>query len=205
MEKDEYNTIKDPAKGYYKSKGSRFLSFAYPVHSGDEAEEIVELSRKEYHDARHHCYAYSIGKNREKFRANDDGEPSGSAGKPILGQLYSYEVTNTLVVVVRYFGGTLLGVGGLISAYRNAAGDALSNATIIREYMVSRYVLTFPYPIMNDVMRIMDNKGVFIEKQNFTETCSLQVAIRESMNETIKNKLNIFNELSIELKRARHS
>lgn len=128
---DEYLTISKPSEGLFKDRGSKFLAFAYPVSSEDEIKEIQEHLRSEYHDARHHCYAYMLGKDKNVFRANDDGEPSSTAGKPILGQIKSYDLTNILIVVIRYFGGTKLGVSGLINAYKTAAEEALKNAKII--------------------------------------------------------------------------
>src|SRR5665647_1118221 len=153
MESDTYKTIKSTSQGIYKEKGSRFLAFAFPVSDQEEIKPIIDKIRKEHHEARHHCYAYMIGHDRTIWRVNDDGEPSGTAGRPILGQINSFRLTNILIVVSRYFGGTLLGVSGLINAYRSASASAIKNAEIIECTLQEIYEITYPYVSMNDVMK----------------------------------------------------
>lgn len=180
---DVYLTIADPAKGVYKEKGSKFMAFAFPVETEEEVKNLVDMLKKEYYDARHHCYAYILGYKKEKYRENDDGEPSGTAGKPIHGQLLSKGLTNTLVVVVRYFGGTKLGVSGLIQAYKTAAQDALNHATVIEKIIHVSYCLTFHYPEMNDVMRIMKEHHLEQDALRMEETCHLIFSVRISEEE----------------------
>ena len=181
MADDTYKTIAAPATGLYKEKGSKFLAFAYPVLTVEEVKEHLERLRKEYFDARHHCYAYILGADRATYRANDDGEPSGTGGRPIHGQLLSFDVTDTLIVVVRYFGGVLLGASGLANAYKTAARDALQNATIIEKTIDIVYRLHFEYPLMNDVMRIMKEQGLTPRNQQFELDCQIDFAVRKSM------------------------
>ena len=145
MESDSYKTIKSFSHGIFRDKGSRFIANAYPVADQEAVKPILDSLRKEFHDARHHCYAYMLGRERSVWRVNDDGEPSGTAGKPILGQINSFGLTNILIVVIRYFGGTLLGVPGLINAYRSAASEAIANAKIIKCTVQDYYEITFPY------------------------------------------------------------
>ncbi len=175
---DTYNTIKAPSKGIYKEKGSKFLSFAYPIYSEDDFKEIQKEINKEFHDARHRCFAYRIGMENY-FRVNDDGEPSNSAGKPILGQIQSKKLTNILIYVVRYFGGTLLGVGGLINAYKLAALDAINNAIIITKTVNDLYKLTFQYEIIGDVMRILKEDNIEQFDQDFAQRCELKLRVRK--------------------------
>ena len=182
--RDTYLTIKEPAEGIFKDKGSKFLAFAYPVLSENDVKKQLDILRKDHHSARHHCWAYRLGKDGELWRANDDGEPSNSAGKPILGQIVSKNLSNVAVIVVRYFGGTLLGVGGLIQAYKEAAAAALDNATIIEAYLESEYSISFPFSIMNDVMKILKEKSVTILTQNYETNCSVIFKIRK-MNEDL--------------------
>lgn len=177
---DTYKTISEPSEGLFKDKGSKFISFAYPVTSEDEIREIVQSIKKEHHSARHHCYAWRLGHEKLQFRANDDGEPSSTAGKPILGQIQSFELTNILIVVVRYFGGTLLGVSGLINAYRNAALDAINQAEIIERLVEKHLVIEFGYGAMNEVMKIFkDEKLPQIDPQ-FDLKCRIETQIRLS-------------------------
>lgn len=178
MAKDSYFTISAPAKGLYKDKGSKFLSFSYPVSSEDEVKSILTHIKKEYHDARHHCYAYKIGLSDDVFRMNDDGEPSGTAGKPIYGQILSKNLSDILIVVVRYFGGTLLGTSGLISAYKNAAIDSIAKAVIVEKVITKPIRLHFSYELMSTVMRIVKDEGLSIAKQDFRESCRLVLNIR---------------------------
>jgi uncharacterized YigZ family protein len=178
---DTYRTISGPSEGVFKDKGSRFIARAYPVATVDEVKEILAALRKEFHDARHHCYAYRLGPGGAVYRVNDDGEPSSSAGKPILGQLQSFELTNVLIVVVRYFGGVLLGVGGLINAYRSASRLSLESAQVLVKTFNSKIAIRFPYAVMSDVMRaIKDNKAEII-RQDFSESCLIEVEIRTGM------------------------
>lgn len=185
MESDIYRTIKESSRGLYKEKGSRFLAFASPLAAVEEVKELLDGIRKEYHDARHHCYAYMIGKERITWRINDDGEPSGTAGRPILGQINSSELTNIIVVVVRYFGGTLLGTSGLINAYKTAAADAIGNAEIIERTLHAYYLLTFPYGAMNDIMKILKEESAGQSGQIFQIECSLIADFRLSSRDRI--------------------
>jgi len=173
----QYKSISSISRGEYREKGSRFIGIAYPVHSEDEVKEILTGLKKEYHDARHHCYAYVIGPDKEFIRTNDDGEPSHSAGKPILTQIETRDLTNILVVVIRYFGGTLLGVGGLINAYKSAASEALENANIYIRTVKERYRLVFEYPQMNPVMSLLKEKDLNVISRNFELSCSIIIEI----------------------------
>ena len=176
---DTYKTIITPTEGIYKEKGSKFLSFAIPVSSADEVKEIVKNYRKEYYDSRHVCYAYMLGADRKEFRANDDGEPSGTAGRPILGQINSRELTNILVIVVRYFGGILLGTGGLVVAYKEATTDALDQAEVSEKTVDESISIVFDYVLMNEVMRIIKDTNAQISSQNFEDQCEMQLSIRK--------------------------
>lgn len=180
MLNDTYKTIKAPCEGIYKEKGSKFLAFAFPVTSETEIKNHVDSIKKEYYDARHHCYAYILGHDKATYRANDDGEPSGTAGRPIHGQLLSKDITNTLVIVVRYFGGIKLGVSGLINAYKTATKDALDNAEVVEKTVNEIYRVEFEYPLMNDVMRLLKDEGLEQFNQRFEMNCSLDFAVRKS-------------------------
>ncbi|MDX2431616.1 MAG: YigZ family protein [Bacteroides sp.] len=175
--KDLYKTISSDSKGLYKDRGSRFISLAFPVVSETEIKEKLDFLRKEYHDARHHCFAWRLGPDLERYRVNDDGEPSGSAGRPIFAQIQSRELTNILVVVIRYFGGTLLGVGGLINAYRSSTSDALDQANIIERRVETLIKLNFEYEAMNSVMSIVKDFGLKFDSQNFDLVCSLTLRV----------------------------
>ncbi len=190
MDTDCYKTIESPAQGVFKSKGSRFIAMAYPVSDLLEIKPILDKLRKEHHEARHHCYAYMIGHDRDVWRANDDGEPSGTAGKPILGQINSYSLTNILIVVVRYFGGTLLGVSGLISAYRSAAALAIENSSIIERTVQEFYEITFPYIAMNEVMKILKEENAGQTDQRFDLECKITVYFRSSVKEHILHRFS---------------
>lgn len=179
---DTYHTIAAPSEGLYKEKGSKFLAFAYPVRTIDEVKDHLEQLRKDYFDARHHCYAYILGARKDAFRANDDGEPSGTGGRPIHGQLLSADLTDTLIVVVRYFGGILLGASGLANAYKTAARDAIDHAQIIEKTIDARYRLAFAYETMNDVMRILKDYDLKPENQNYNLDCTLEVSVRQSLS-----------------------
>lgn len=176
---DTYKTITAPAEGIFKDRGSKFIAYAYPVTSEEAVKQHLAELRKEHFSARHHCYAFRIGPDKTHFRANDDGEPSGTAGKPILGQIQSNDLTNVLVVVVRYFGGTLLGVSGLIAAYRGAAADALANAQIVERTVNEVYELKFPYAAMNDVMKLLKEEELEQWAQDFALDCKLEFAVRK--------------------------
>ena len=178
MDSDTYKTITSSSQGIYKDKGSRFVSIAIPVSDQEEIKPIIEKIKKEHHEARHHCYAYIIGQERLAWRVNDDGEPSGTAGRPILGQINSYGLTNIIIVVSRYFGGTLLGVSGLINAYRSAAASAIENAEIIEKTLQEYYEITYPYISMNDVMRILKEENVGQSEQSFDLECRILLNFR---------------------------
>ena len=180
---DVYKTIEKTSTGYFKDKGSKFYSYAYPIQAEEEVKEIIQQLKKEHHSARHHCYAWRLGTEEISTRANDDGEPSSTAGKPILGQLQSYEVTNILVVVVRYFGGTLLGVSGLINAYRNATVEALNNAEIVSKLIETSYELRFGYDLLNTVMYHIKQENLDIVITDFQETCRLVFKVRKGDSE----------------------
>ena len=186
---DEYKTIKSTSEGYYTEKRSKFLAFAHHVEDVAEVKDIVAGYRKKYYDARHVCYAYMLGPERLEFRANDDGEPSSTAGKPILGQINSNELTNILIVVVRYYGGVNLGTSGLIVAYREAAADALARANIETRQVEEIVKYTFAYPQMNDVMRIVKDMNPRIVSQTYDNTCEIVLSIRKSEAEQLKSKL----------------
>jgi uncharacterized YigZ family protein len=195
---DTYKTIISEAQGLYKEKGSKFLSFAMPVSTADQAKEIVKEYRKKYYDARHVCYAYMIGAERTDFRANDDGEPSGTAGRPILGQINSRELTNVLVIVIRYFGGILLGTGGLVVAYKEATADALDRTKIIEKTVDIRISISFNYLLMNDVMRVIKDVNAQITAQTYVNQCMMQLSIRKQDAELLSTKLKKILGLVIE-------
>ena len=189
MNSDEYKTLKREGEGYYSEKRSKFLAFAHHVTTVDEIKEILAQYRKKYYDARHVCYAYMLGPERTEFRANDDGEPSSTAGKPILGQINSQELTDILIVVVRYYGGVNLGTGGLIVAYREAAADAIAHSEIEVRQTEEIINYAFAYPMMNDVMRIVKDMQPRIVSQTYDNTCEISLAIRRSEAEMLRNKL----------------
>ena len=186
---DEYKTIASTSEGYYTEKRSKFLAFAHHVQTVDEVKELLTGYRKKYYDARHVCYAYMLGAERTEFRANDDGEPSSTAGKPILGQINSNELTDILIVVVRYYGGVNLGTSGLIIAYREAAADAISHATIETRQVEEIVKYSFAYPQMNDVMRIVKDMNPRIISQTYDNTCEIVLSIRKSEAEQLRNRL----------------
>ncbi|MFC2104374.1 IMPACT family protein [Bacteroidota bacterium] len=200
---DEYLTISKPSEGLFKDRGSKFLAFAYPVSNEDEIKEIQEQLRSDYHDARHHCYAYMLGLEKEIYRANDDGEPSSTAGKPILGQIKSFDLTDILIVIIRYFGGTKLGVSGLINAYKTAAEEALKNAKIIKKTLYDIYELKFEYPAMNDIMRILKEENIEQIDQNFELACSITLALRKADVDKVLSKFDRIEDLKIEYKETR--
>ncbi|MBN1925279.1 MAG: YigZ family protein [Prolixibacteraceae bacterium] len=196
---DTYKTIEKPGEGYFKDKGSKFISYAFPVQTEDEIKEHLAQLKKEHHSARHHCYAWRLGTEEITYRANDDGEPSSTAGKPILGQLQSFGVTNILIVVVRYFGGTLLGVSGLINAYKNAAASVLNQTEIITKTIERHYRLYFNYPALNDVMNIIKQENYTILKTDFALDCKLDFSVKKS--EATKAEEIFNNYYGIEIKK----
>lgn len=175
---DTYKSIASPSEGLYKDRGSRFLSFAYPCDDPERAKELISQLKKEYHDARHHCFAYRMGLNGDIWRSSDDGEPSGTAGRQILGQIDSAGLSDILVVVVRYFGGIKLGVPGLIAAYKGAAADALGAASIIEKVASKTFTLHFDYLEMNSIMRIVKDLSLEVLSQEFSQECLLKVRVR---------------------------
>lgn len=191
MNSDKYKTIKEKAigEGYYSEKRSKFLAFAHHVDSVDEALELVKEYRKKYYDARHCCYAYRVGFDGTEFRANDDGEPSSTAGKPILGQIDCNGLTNTLICVIRYYGGINLGTGGLIVAYREAAADALANSEIEEKFIEEEVTYSFSYPMMNAVMRIIKDMNPRIINQVFDNTCEVTLSIRKRKADELRTRL----------------
>ena len=181
---DTYLTIEAPSEGIFKDKGSKFLAYAYPVSSDIEVKSYIDILKKEHHSARHCCWAYRLGKDGEIWRANDDGEPSNSAGKPILGQIQSKGLSNVAIIVVRYFGGTLLGISGLIQAYKEAAADALFNAKVIEVIVESEHYILFPFDAMNKVMKVLKDKSAKIVSQTYENDCNIAFRIRK-MDEQI--------------------
>ena len=196
---DTYKTLAAPSEGLYKEKGSKFLAFAYPVRTLDEVKAHLDQLRKDYFDARHHCYAYILGPNKDAWRANDDGEPSGTGGRPIHGQLLSADLTDTLIVVVRYFGGILLGASGLANAYKTAARDAIDHATIIEKTIDARYRLGFEYVAMNDVMRILKDYDLKPENPQYDMDCSLEVSVRQSLSVRFYDDIKELRTVNIEV------
>jgi uncharacterized YigZ family protein len=190
MNSDIYKTIKSPSEGIYKEKGSRFVSIAIPVSNQEEIKPILDRIKKEHHEARHHCFAYMIGHERNIWRVNDDGEPSGTAGRPILGQINSYVLTNILIVVSRYFGGTLLGVSGLINAYRSAAASAIQNGEMLEKTLREYYEITYPYISMNDVMKILKEENIGQSEQTFDLECRILLNFRVTLNEKVLSRLS---------------
>ncbi|HZH72375.1 MAG TPA: YigZ family protein [Mariniphaga sp.] len=189
---DTYKTISTSSEGIFKDKGSKFLAYAFPVESEMEVKEILAQIKKDHHSARHHCYAWRIGSKNPSYRANDDGEPSSTAGKPILGQLLSYDLTNILVIVVRYFGGTLLGTSGLINAYRTATITALQNADIETRTIEELIKIQFSYPEMNAVMQVIKQENLNIINTVFELNCQVDITVRES---EVNKIVEIFNSI----------
>lgn len=190
-QKDEFLTITDtPAEGFYSEKRSKFLAFAFHVTSEEEVKQYVAEFRKKYYDARHVCWAYMLGADRTDFRANDDGEPSSTAGKPILGQINKNELTDILIIVVRYYGGVNLGTSGLIVAYRTVAAEAIANAEIVSQFVEEEVVFDFPYIMMNDVMKIIKDMSPRIISQTYDNTCEMKLSIRKSEAPMLKAKFD---------------
>jgi uncharacterized YigZ family protein len=194
---DTYQTIIKPSDGLFKDRGSKFIAKAFPVLSEDDVKEHLNSLRKEYYDARHHCYAYQLGFDKSAFRINDDGEPSGTAGKPIFGQINSHDLTNILIVVIRYFGGTKLGVSGLINAYKTASKDAILNNKIVTKIITYIYQIDFQYTEMNDVMKIMKNFNLEQSDQKFEMKCQLNFEVRKSESDQIYDMLSKIKNLNI--------
>ena len=187
---DAYRSIAARSEGLFKDNGSRFIALAYPVETEDQVREIVAGLKKEYHDARHHCYAYRLGYKGDRFRANDDGEPSGSAGRPILGQIDSMGLSDVLVVVVRYFGGIKLGIPGLIRAYKTSTADALGQAEIVDKVAGKTFRVSFDYLSMNAVMKVLKDLGLTASAQEFGLSCALDVRVRLALEEEFRDRLS---------------
>jgi uncharacterized YigZ family protein len=188
--KDSFLSVEGESRGVFREKASKFISVALPVSSEEEVKANLEMFRKAYHDASHHCYAYRLGLENQAYRVNDDGEPSGSAGKPIFGQILSMGLSDVLVIVIRYFGGTKLGIPGLIHAYRTAAREALEKATIVEKTILVKFKVIFDYPLMNEIMRIMKEEGAKIVHQTATERCEIIFQIRKRNGAKIENRIN---------------
>ena len=186
---DAYQSIKAPSQGLFKDNGSRFIAFAYPVETEEQVKEYVSALKKEYHDARHHCFAYRLGYKGDLWRASDDGEPSGSAGRPILGQIDSLGLSDILVVVVRYFGGIKLGIPGLIRAYKSSTADALSSASVVEKVAAKHFRIGFDYLAMNDVMKVVKDMDLQPSAQDYGEQCSLQVRVRLSLVDSFLERI----------------
>ena len=197
---DTYLTIEKPTEAIFKDKGSKFLAFAYPVENDQQIKEILNQLKKEHHTANHHCYAYRLGADKMNFRANDDGEPNNTAGKPILGQIQSNDLTNVLIVVARYFGGTLLGVSGLINAYKNSAADVIKVSTIIEKQILFNYTIQFYFEHLNDVMKLLKQLDCKITNQQFDNNCEISFSIRKANSEQCEEKLKKIEGLKLEYK-----
>lgn len=194
---DTFLTIASPSQGTYTEKRSKFLAFAFPVSTVEEIKALIEEYQKKYYDARHACYAYMLGHERLVFRANDNGEPSGTAGKPILGQINSNELTDILIIVVRYFGGVKLGTSGLIQAYKAAAAEAIAAATIIQKTVDEQICISFEYPLMNQVMRIVKEESPTIVSQSFEGDCLMTLSIRASLMPRLHQRLEKVDGVTI--------
>jgi uncharacterized YigZ family protein len=194
---DTYKTISASSQGIFKEKGSKFIALAFPVSTEESVKLQLAALRKEYHDARHHCYAYCLGYDKSAWRVNDDGEPSGSAGKPIFGQIQSKDLTNILIVVIRYFGGIKLGIPGLINAYRTAAREALEEALIVTRTIEEEYEVSFEYPVMNDVMKILKEEHADILGQESENLCRITFSIRRSSGMKITTRLQKIKGLNV--------
>ena len=195
---DTYLTVASSQQSIYKDKGSKFLAFAFPVETEQHVKEELLQLKKEYPTANHHCYAYLLGADKQHYRANDDGEPSYTAGKPILGQIQSSDLTNVLIVIVRYFGGTLLGVSGLINAYKTAAAEVIKRCEIIEKQIMFRYQLAFGFNEMNEVMKLLKQLGCKIHTQQFDTRCLLSFSVRKSQAEQCEEKLKLIPQLKLD-------
>jgi uncharacterized YigZ family protein len=194
---DTYKTIKAPAEGRYKEKGSKFLAYAFPVLNEQEIKEITIRLKKEHHSARHHCFAWRLGADHQFFRVNDDGEPSGTAGRPIFGQIQHYDLTDILVIVVRYFGGVLLGTSGLISAYKQAANNALENTVIIEKIIRTAIEINFDYLAMNDLMMVLKEYDLELKESNFDLSCWAKILVRKELITIVMEKLEKIGNLNV--------
>jgi uncharacterized YigZ family protein len=194
---DTYITLKSHSEGFYKEKGSKFHSFAFAVDNEPEVKKYLAELKKQYYDARHHCYAYVLGESGDRYRANDDGEPGHSAGDPILGQIKSCNLTNTLIVVVRYFGGTKLGISGLINAYKAAAADALANNSLVEHPILSPISIEFDYPHLNQVMCLIKEFDLQIISQQMKMSCAMTLGVRLSVEQSFRNKLSDYHEIKV--------
>ncbi len=195
----QFFTVKNEAEGLYKEKGSKFLSFAFPVSSEDDVKERLDGLRKKFHDARHHCYAYVVGMKDQAYRVNDDGEPSHSAGDPILGQIRSFALTNVLVVVVRYFGGTKLGVGGLIHAYKTATEEALKKASKKEIFEEVDVLFHFPYGLLSSVERLITELDISVIDRDFQEDCRIKARLKTQLMDQLKNKTSDLYNLQMSI------
>ncbi len=195
---DTYKTIINQSEGLYKDKGSKFIALAFPVTSEEEINDYLGAAKKSYHDARHHCYAWALGFNGERHKVNDDGEPSGTAGKPIYGQIRSFGLNNILIVVVRYFGGTKLGVRGLINAYKGAAYDAIQNNKIVTKTIRNHYRIFFNYLVMNDVMQVLKEYDLPQYAHDFDMDCKLSFSVRQNISDEVVQKLNSIHNIQIQ-------
>jgi uncharacterized YigZ family protein len=194
-----YKTVTKTSEGLYKEKGSKFIAFLFPVQTEEQFKEKYSAIKKEYHDARHHCYAYRLDPENETVRSSDDGEPSGTAGKPMLNQLYSFELFNVGAVVVRYFGGTKLGVSGLINAYKQATIDAIENNHVVTRYLTEYLKVEFAYPLLNEVMRVVKEEKLKIREQKFEMECLVGLEIKKSEFLRVLNRLNKIRGLDIKV------
>jgi uncharacterized YigZ family protein len=195
---DSYRTLEKQAEGGYREKGSRFIAYGFPVMQESEIKIILGGIRKKYHDASHHCYAYRLGHRNEVYRVNDDGEPSGTAGKPIYGQITSNNLTNILIIVIRYFGGNLLGTRGLIHAYRSAVSDMLSRASVVTRMVEVRLRIIFPYEMLNPVMKILKDEALVPETPVYEATCSMVLMVREKKQNKLVDRLRAIPGLTCE-------
>ncbi len=199
IEKDSYKTIKNSAEGLFKDKGSKFIALGYSVSNEKEIKTIIKEVKKKYHDARHHCYAYRLGLTDGAYRMNDDGEPSGTAGKPIYGQILSYGLSDVLIVVVRYFGGTLLGTSGLINAYKSAAQDLIDNSSLVERTIKKQLQIIFAYDLLNIVMKLVKDEELDIVSQDFTDRCKIVLDIRVSNFDEVKGKLESIYGIDVKI------
>jgi uncharacterized YigZ family protein len=199
MEIDQYNSIHETSEGFFKDKGSKFFAFAFHVTNEEEINLRREELKKKYYDARHHVYAFMLGADKQTFRSSDDGEPSNSSGPPILGQIRSHDLSDILIVVIRYFGGTKLGIPGLINAYRTAADDAIKNAKVVIKTVKQKIILKFEYSQMNNVMRIIKEENLDIFSQNMQISCEIIIEVRKSETEKVLEKLKNFHEIKVGL------
>ncbi|MCD4725225.1 MAG: YigZ family protein [Bacteroidales bacterium] len=197
MFEDVYHSIASRSEGLYKAKGSKFIAIAFPVKTEAEVKDKLQEVRKAYHDARHHCYAYRLGFDKSSHRYNDDGEPSGTAGRPIFGQIQSKDLTNILIIVVRYFGGTKLGVSGLITAYKTAAHEAIKQARILSLTVNDVYEICFEYPLMNEVMRIVKDEQLIVIEQDFQISCKLSFKVRKKESNRLYDKFRKLHGIKI--------